>query len=149
MGAPDPENSLSLGFSVLRGGLRPWFQTMVSEGARPWGRGRSGDCAASVKHLMSCRHSGNYHASRHDYEISSHAIYVPLARNQYINWKATKEYLNQRCTKIRVFRVRFRAPFLPPFFPHFPPSFPFRPCAVSHHFSPFRLPLFYSRKTPI
>ena len=38
------ENPLSLGFSVLRGGSRPWSQTMVSEGARPWGRGRSGDC---------------------------------------------------------------------------------------------------------
>ena len=44
MGAPDPENPLFVGFSVLRGGLRPWSQTMVSEGARPWGRGRSGDC---------------------------------------------------------------------------------------------------------
>ena len=44
MGAPDPENPLFLGFSVLRGRLRPWSQTMVSEGARPWGRGRSGDC---------------------------------------------------------------------------------------------------------
>ena len=44
MGAPDPENPLFLGFSVLRGGLRPWSQTMVSEGAGPWGRGRSGDC---------------------------------------------------------------------------------------------------------
>ena len=44
MGAPDPENPLFLGFSVRRGGLRPWSQTMVSEGARPWGRGRSGDC---------------------------------------------------------------------------------------------------------
>ena len=43
MGAPDPENPLFLGFSVLRGGLRPWSETMVSEGARPWGRGRSGD----------------------------------------------------------------------------------------------------------
>ena len=43
MGAPDPENPLFLGFSMLRGGLRPWSQTMVSEGARPWGRGRSGD----------------------------------------------------------------------------------------------------------
>ena len=43
MGAPDPGNPLFLGFSVLGGGLRPWSQTMVSEGARPWGRGRSGD----------------------------------------------------------------------------------------------------------
>ena len=43
MGAPDPENPLSLGFSVLGGGSRPWSQAMVSEGARPWGRGRSGD----------------------------------------------------------------------------------------------------------
>ena len=44
MGAPDPENPWFLGFSVLRGGFRPWSQTMVSEGARPWGRGRPGDC---------------------------------------------------------------------------------------------------------
>ena len=48
MGTPDPENPLFLGFSVLRGGLRPWSQTMVSEGARPWGRGRSGDCEGYV-----------------------------------------------------------------------------------------------------
>ena len=39
-------------------------------------------------------------------------------------WKATKEYLNQRGTKIRVFRVRFRAPFPRPFFPHFCPLLP-------------------------
>ena len=44
MGAPDPENPLFLGFSGLGGGLRPWSQTMVSEGGRPWGRGRSGKC---------------------------------------------------------------------------------------------------------
>ena len=44
MGAPDPENPLFLGFSVIGGGLRPWSQTMVSEGARPWGGGRSVDC---------------------------------------------------------------------------------------------------------
>ena len=59
------------------------------------------------------------------------------------NWKATKEYQNQRGTKIRVFRVWFRAPFLPPFFPSlFPPSFPFRPCSLSHHFFPLHLPLY-------
>ena len=39
-------------------------------------------------------------------------------------WKATKEYLNQRGTKIRVFRVCFRAPLLPPFSLIFPPLFP-------------------------
>ena len=48
MGAPDPENPLFPGFSGLRGGPRPWSQTMVSEGARPWGRGRSGDCKETV-----------------------------------------------------------------------------------------------------
>ena len=37
-------------------------------------------------------------------------------------WKATKEYLNHRGTKIRVFQVRFQTPFLQPFFPSlFPP----------------------------
>ena len=30
MGAPDPENPCYLGFSVLRGGPRPWSQAMVS-----------------------------------------------------------------------------------------------------------------------
>ena len=32
-----------------------------------------------------------------------------------VGWKATKEYLNHRGTKVRLFRVCFRAPFLPPF----------------------------------
>ena len=44
MVAPDPENPLCLGFSVRRGDLRPWSETMVSERARPCGRGRSEDC---------------------------------------------------------------------------------------------------------
>ena len=51
------------------------------------------------------------------------------------NRKDTKEYLkflNQKGTKIKVFRVRFRAPLLPAFFPHFPPSFPLQ--------APFTLP---------
>ena len=39
-------------------------------------------------------------------------------------WRATKEYLNHKGTKIRVSRVRFRAPFLPPFSLIFPPLFP-------------------------
>ena len=47
----------------------------------------------------------------------------------------TKEYLNHRGTKIRVFRVCCWAPFL-----IFPPSFPFRPCSLSHHFSLFTSP---------
>ena len=34
---------------MLKGGSRPWSQTMVSEGARPWGGGRSGDCEKSKK----------------------------------------------------------------------------------------------------
>ena len=44
-----PKNPIFLGFPVLTGGLRPWFQTMVAEGARPWGRGRSGDCEINRK----------------------------------------------------------------------------------------------------
>ena len=39
MGARDPENPLFLVLSVLRGGLRPWSQTMVSEGASDHGVG--------------------------------------------------------------------------------------------------------------
>ena len=38
-GAPDTENPSCIGFTVLGRGLRPWSQTTVSEGARPWGRG--------------------------------------------------------------------------------------------------------------
>ena len=45
-------------------------------------------------------------------------------------WKATKEYLNQRGTKSRVFRVCFRTPFLPPFFPHFSPLFPLQALCI-------------------
>ena len=52
------ENPLFLGFSVLRGGLRPWSETMVLEGARPWGRGRSGDCQ---KWLFSLCRVGKFH----------------------------------------------------------------------------------------
>ena len=39
---------------MLRGGLRPWSQTMVSEGARPWGRGRSGDYDLWAAHGKRC-----------------------------------------------------------------------------------------------
>ena len=47
-------------------------------------------------------------------------------------WKATKEYLHQRGTRIRVFRVCVRTPFLPPFFPHFSPLFPLQaPCILA------------------
>ena len=63
-------------------------------------------------------------------------------------WQATKEYLNQRGTKIRVFLVLFCALFLPPFSPHFPPSFPFKPCSLFHNFSPLNLPLFPPFLTP-
>ena len=39
--------------------MRPWSQTIISEGARPWGRGRSGDCdfavfQTKVAHLCVC-----------------------------------------------------------------------------------------------
>ena len=40
-GATETENPLCIGFTALRGASRPWPQTMVSEGARPWGTGRS------------------------------------------------------------------------------------------------------------
>ena len=70
-----------------------------------------------------------------------------------ICWKATKEYLNQRGTKIRVFRECFRTPFLPPFFPHFSPLFPLQalcPLAPLLPSSPPPSPpLFGSRKSPI
>ena len=42
MRTPDTENPSHIGFAhMLRGGSRPWSQTMVSEGARPRVRGRS------------------------------------------------------------------------------------------------------------
>ena len=39
-------------------------------------------------------------------------------------WKATKEYLNQRATKIRVFSSAFSGPFPPTLFPSCSPHFP-------------------------
>ena len=57
-------------------------------------------------------------------------------------WKATKEYLNQRGTKTRVFRVLFRAPFLPPFSPHFSPLFPLQALFTLPPLPPLHLPLF-------
>ena len=81
------------------------------------------------------------------------SVFISQAWGELLLWKATKEYLNQRGTKIRVFRVCFRAPFLPPIFPHFPTLFPLQalftvmPLLPS---SPYPLPPFsYSRKTPI
>ena len=43
------KNPLFLGFSVLREKLGPWSRTMVSEGARPWGGGRSRDCELELR----------------------------------------------------------------------------------------------------
>ena len=40
-GALETENPLCTGFTALRGGLRPLSQTIVLEGARPWGRCRA------------------------------------------------------------------------------------------------------------
>ena len=59
---------------------------------------------------------------------------------QQKNWKATKEYPNQRGTKIRVFRVFFRAPFPPTLFPSLFPPLP--PSGPVH--SPATSPLFAS-----
>ena len=50
---------------------------------------------------------------------------VAKSRGMVSSWKATKEYLNQRGTKIRVFRVLSGA-FPPPFVPSFSPLFPLR-----------------------
>ena len=63
-------------------------------------------------------------------------------------WKATKEYLNQRGTKIRVFRVRFQALSPETSSLIFTLSFPFRPCSLCHHFSPLHLPLYPPFLTP-
>ena len=54
-------------------------------------------------------------------------------------WKATKEYLNHRGTKIRVFRVRFRAPSSHPFSLILPPLSPSSP---SHFPTTLHLPLY-------
>ena len=56
------------------------------------------------------------------------------------SWKATKEYLNQRGTKIRVFECFFRAPFLPHPFPLI--FTPLSPSGPVH--SPSTSPLFTS-----
>ena len=60
--------------------------------------------------------------------IDSTSIRLRFSDLTLFSWKATKEYLNQRGTKIRVFQVCFRTPFLPPFFPSFlPPLSPSGP----------------------
>ena len=48
---PQDTNPSCIGFTLLRGGLRPWSQPMVSARARPWGRSRPefakrGDCGS-------------------------------------------------------------------------------------------------------
>ena len=64
MGAADPENPLFLGFSVLRGASGPWSETMVSEGARPWGRGRSGDNEHCLETIFASQLSLTYSLCR-------------------------------------------------------------------------------------
>ena len=64
-------------------------------------------------------------------------------------WKATKEYLNHRGTKIRVLRVCFRAAFLPPFLPHLSPLFPLQALLTLPPLLPsLHLPLYPSFLTP-
>ena len=63
-------------------------------------------------------------------------------------WKATKEYLNRRGTKIRVFRVCFWAPFPPSLFPYSSPLFPLS-CPFSPSSPPTLSPFSDSRKTLI
>ena len=66
-------------------------------------------------------------------------------------WKATKEYLKHRGTKIRVFRVCFRAHRLPPFFsqffpPRLSPSGPVHSPTTSHLFTSLFISPFFSWK---
>ena len=63
--------------------------------------------------------------------ICFHWYRTPTARAvaewSIADWKATKEYLNHKGTKIRAFRECFKAHFLPPLSPHFSPLFPLQP----------------------
>ena len=55
MGAPDPEDPLFLGFPVLRGRVRPWSQTMVSD--RGLGRGPDHYGAEKARKTLSHKNS--------------------------------------------------------------------------------------------
>ena len=73
---------------------------------------------------------------------ASQTEWASIAKETWQIWKATKEYLNQRGTKIRVFRVPFRAPFLPPFSTHFSPLFPLQAVFTLPPLPPSSPPLF-------
>ena len=53
-GAPETENPLFIGLAALRRGLGPWSQTVVSEGARPWGRDRAQNVKVGIG-IGSCK----------------------------------------------------------------------------------------------
>ena len=71
----------------------------------------------------------SFHRERNKTAVSQ-SQKAQRAKTIAVIWKATKEYLNQRGTKIRVFRVCFRTPFLPPLFPHFFPLFPLQALCI-------------------
>ena len=74
--------------------------------------------------------------------VSACPLPLLLLRLQaHCNWKATKEYLNQRGTKIKFFECAFGPLSSHPFSLIFPPLSPFGPCSLPHHFSPLHLPL--------
>ena len=120
-----------------------------------WGRQKGVTISLCVLFFPASGHlcTPKHRKTRENAKTTNRPSFTPTAPPRSQNWKATKEYLNQRGTKIRVFQVCFRAPFLPPFFAHFSPSFPSKACSLSHHFSPLHLPLyppfFDSRTTPI
>ena len=72
--------------------------------------------------------------------INNSSNYKVGIGNDFLIWKATKEYVNHRGTRIRVFRVRFRAPFLPPIFPQFSPLSPSGPVHSPTTSPPFTSP---------
>ena len=80
--------------------------------------------------------------TRSSYGFSCRALRGSLRKSHFI-WKATKECLKSKGTKIRVLQVCFQAPFLPPFFPHFSPLFPLQAL-----FTPTTSPLFTSPFIP-
>ena len=83
---------------MLGGALRPWSQTVVSEGARPWGRGRF----EFAKYCKLCRHSGRHHLKDKGHTTADDSCRAakettcrPTKRNWKLWWQSSTEA--QKC----------------------------------------------------
>ena len=85
-------------------------------GERQFGRHFKRQFGRGYLRVKNCRETVGSQFLPRGIKMSRRALWVHQGEsNMQQIWKATKEYQNQRGTKIRVFRALFRAPFLPLF----------------------------------